>query len=92
MLSEQVQGVVPGKLAPLAAEPQLTCDLNKLTAREREIITLFAQGKSCAKVPEAEGIKPPTVRNAIYGIQNKLRKETKQELVVWAVRNGLLDG
>ena len=33
-----------------------------------------------------------TIRNAIYGIQNKLGIETKQELVVWAVRNGLLDG
>ena len=32
-----------------------------------------------------------TIRNAIYGIQNKLGVESKQELVVWAVRNGLLD-
>ena len=32
-----------------------------------------------------------TIRNAIYGIQNKLGVETKQGLVVWAVRSGLLD-
>ena len=32
-----------------------------------------------------------TASNAIYGIQDKLKIETKQELVVWAVRNGLLD-
>ena len=32
-----------------------------------------------------------TIRNGIYGIQDKLKIETKQELVVWAVRNGLLD-
>ena len=32
-----------------------------------------------------------TVRNALYRIQNKLGVETKQELMIWAVRNGLLD-
>ena len=32
-----------------------------------------------------------TIRNAVYGIQDKLKIETKQELVVWAVQNGLLD-
>ena len=32
-----------------------------------------------------------TIRNAIYGIQGKLGFGSKQEVVVWAVRNGLLD-
>ena len=63
----------------------------KLTQREREILTLFAQGLSYAKIADVRGNQPVTVRNAIYGIQNKLKIETKQELVVWAVRNGLLD-
>jgi len=31
------------------------------------------------------------VRNAIYRIEKKLGVATKQEIVVWAVRNGLLD-
>jgi len=63
----------------------------RLTQREREILTLFAQGLSYAKIADVRGNQPVTVRNAIYGIQNKLKVETKQELVVWAVRNGLLD-
>ena len=67
-------------------------EFNKLTAREREILTLFAQGLSYAQVAHARGNQPVTVRNAIYGIQDKLGIGTKQELVVWAVRNGLLDG
>ena len=33
-----------------------------------------------------------TVRNTLHRIQNKLGIETKQELVIWAVRNGLVDG
>ena len=32
-----------------------------------------------------------TVRNTLYRVQDKLGIKTKQELVIWAVRNGLLD-
>ena len=61
-----------------------------LTPREREILVSFAQGMSYARIAEARGIKPVTVRNAIYGIQQKLSVGTMQELVLWCVRNGLL--
>lgn len=63
----------------------------RLTQREREILGLFARGLSYAKIAEVRGNQPVTIRNALYGIQDKLGIETKQELVVWAVRNGLLD-
>ncbi len=62
-----------------------------LTVREREILTLFARGKSYAQIGEARGNSPMTIRNAVYRIQDKLGVRTKQEIVVWAVRNGLLD-
>lgn len=75
-----------------SAQRKKTGGLGELTVREREIVTLFAQGLSYAKIADARGNQPVTVRNAIYGIQDKLKIETKQELVVWAVRNGLLDG
>lgn len=65
--------------------------LEKLTAREREILTLFAKGLSYAQIGEVRGSRPLTIRNAIYGIQSKLGTKTKQEMVVWAVRSGLLD-
>ena len=42
-------------------------------------------------IAEAREVKPVTIRNAIYTIQEKLGLGTKQEIVVWAVRNGLLD-
>ena len=63
----------------------------RLTQREREILTLFSRGLSYAKIAEVRGNQPLTVRNAVYGIQDKLGIDTKQELVVWAVRSGLLD-
>ena len=61
-----------------------------LTPREREILVSFAQGMSYARIAEARGIKPVTARNAIYGIQQKLRVRTMQGLVLWCARNGLL--
>ena len=71
--------------------PQKVYDPDRLTLREREILTLFAQGKSYAMIAEVRGNQPVTIRNAIYGIQDKLGIDTKQELAVWAVRSGLLD-
>ncbi len=72
-------------------EQRMTDELRKLTEREREILALYAQGLSYAKIAERRSNQPVTIRNAVYGIQDKLGIETKQELVVWAVRNGLLD-
>ena len=104
-LLQTVQGVAAGEYRMPAeamkrafaglrrAEVKLRAyELQKLTPREREIITLFAQGLSYAEIAEARGNKPVTIRNAVYGIQDKLGVETKQALVVWAVRNGLLNG
>ena len=73
-----------------AAQPKQTPEISRLTGREQEILTLFAQGLSYAQIAEARGNRPLTIRNAMYGIQNKLGIETKQELVVWTVRNGLV--
>ena len=64
---------------------------DELTGREKEMLASFSQGMSYAAIAEARGVKPVTIRNALYGIQTKLGLGTKQEIVVWAVRNGLLD-
>ena len=73
------------------AEQRRTDEMSRLTGRELEILKLFSQGQSYAQIAQVRGNRPLTIRNAIYGIQDKLAIETKQELVVWAVRNGLLD-
>lgn len=63
----------------------------RLTKRELEILALFSQGLSYAEIAQVRSNQPVTIRNAIYGIQDKLGIQTKQELVIWAVRMGLLD-
>ena len=62
-----------------------------LNPRERSVLALFASGKSYAQIAEIKGNSPLTIRNLVYRIQDKLGAGTKQEIVVWAVRNGLLD-
>ena len=64
---------------------------DQLTTLERETLTLFASGRSYAQIAKARGKSTVTVRNTLYRIQDKLGIETKQELVIWAVRDGLLD-
>ena len=60
--------------------------MKALTDREREILQMFASGKSYAQIAEANGNKVVTVRNSIYRIQDKLGVDTKQEMVVWTVK------
>jgi len=67
-------------------------ELNRLTARERDLLKMFARGMSYAEMAEARGnSNPMTVRNAIYAIRRKLGVGSRQEMGVWAARSGLLD-
>ena len=62
-----------------------------LTQREKEILVSFCQGMSYVAIAEAREVKVVTIRNAIYTIQVKLGVDSKQEVVVWAAQNALLD-
>jgi len=62
-----------------------------LTPREKEILVSFCQGMTYTAIAAARKVKVVTVRNAIYTIQIKLGVDSKQEVVAWALRNGMLD-
>ena len=74
-----------------ARAPATRQAVDELSALELETVTLFASGKSYAQIAEARSNSTVTVRNSLYRIQDKLGISTKRELVIWAVRNGLLD-
>ena len=65
--------------------------LEALTNREREILKLYAGGLDYEKIGEIREISHLTVRNAVSSIQKKLGFSTRQQMVVWAVRIGLVD-
>ena len=66
--------------------------LEALTDREREILKLFAEGLTYQEIGEIRNNSGLTVRNAVSGVQRKLGFRTRQQMVLWAVRSGLVDG
>ena len=65
--------------------------MNLLTEREREILKLFAEGLTYQEIGDVRGNSGLTMRNAVSGIQKKLGFKTRQQMVVWAVRNGMVE-
>ena len=66
--------------------------LDTLTDRERGILKLFADGLTYQEIGEIRNNSALTVRNAVSGVQKKLGFKTRQQMVIWAVRAGLVDG
>ena len=66
--------------------------LATLTDREKEILKLFAEGLTYQEIGEIRNNSALTVRNAVSGLQRKLGFRTRQQMVLWAVRAGLVDG
>ena len=66
--------------------------LAALTNREREILKLFAEGLTYQEIGEIRNNSALTVRNAVSAVQRKLGFRTRQQMVLWAVRAGLVDG
>ena len=62
-----------------------------LTDREREILKLFAEGLTYQEIGEIRNNSALTVRNAVSGVQKKLGFKTRQQMVIWAVRAGVVD-
>jgi DNA-binding NarL/FixJ family response regulator len=63
--------------------------LGALTAREREIVTLVAEGLRNEEVGRRLGITEKTVRNHLTAVFQKLRVSGRLELVVYAFDRGL---
>ncbi len=64
--------------------------LNDLTDREREILTLLAQGVRNDEIATKLYISPQTVQTHVRNILGKLRVHSKLEAVAFAVRNGAI--
>ena len=63
--------------------------VDSLTAREREIVTLVAQGNSTQRIADALCISDKTVRNHLASIYSKLGVSDRLELALYAVKHRL---
>ncbi len=64
--------------------------LGELSAREREVLGLVAQGLSDAQIAERLAISPHTVHRHVANILAKLRQPTRAAAAARAARSGLL--
>lgn len=71
------------------AAPQPPQSFPELTEREREILTLIAQGDNNAEIAEKLALAPKTVRNHISNIFSKLQVADRAQAVLKARDAGL---
>lgn len=65
--------------------------MSALTDREREVLTLVAEGLMNRDIGEMLGISPKTVARHRENIMRKLGLHSRTELVKYAIRIGLID-
>ncbi len=76
----------PGKIGKSAAGP-----VSQLTAREREIVQLLAEGKTNKDVAVALGVSVKTVDAHRANVMHKLDLHSVTDLVRYAIRNQLIE-
>ena len=86
-------------VSPLIAKGMLNHALNQepgdaglreLSAREREVLQLLAEGKSMKEVAAVLDISPRTVEFHKYRVMELLGVQTNAELVQYAIKHGLI--
>lgn len=64
----------------------------ELTARQREVLQLVAEGKSAKEIAHILNISPRTAETHKYKIMDDLGLKSSAELVQYAIRHGLITG
>jgi DNA-binding NarL/FixJ family response regulator len=83
-----LDSAVAGQLARRMAAPQV--GLTALTAREREILALVAQGQSNREIADTLVISERTARTHVSNVLTKLRLSSRTQAALLAIREGLL--
>lgn len=75
---------------PATSSKPAESNLEKLTDREREVLTLLAQGLNTDEIAHMLSISAFTVRNHIQNTLHKLRVHSRLEAVAYAFEHGLV--
>ena len=78
-------------LAPVLAGPAAAGRLPALTAREREVLELLAQGERNDDVARHLSLSPHTVQSHVRNAMTKLAADTRTQAVATAFRQSLID-
>ena len=82
--------IAKGMLDEMGSREVSHVTLRELSAREREVLQLLAEGKSMKEVAAVLDISPRTVEFHKYRIMELLRVKTNAELVQQAIKLGLI--
>jgi DNA-binding NarL/FixJ family response regulator len=86
-ISKQVVEALRSRMSPETAEPSLP---DPLTARQREILQLVAEGQSTKEIAATLGLSVKTVETHRTQIMNRLQIRDVAGLVRYAIRAGLV--
>lgn len=64
---------------------------NELSKRERDVLELVAKGMTNKKIADNLHISPVTVMTYVTNLKNKLTANSKLQLVIEAIKRGLID-
>jgi PAS domain S-box-containing protein len=81
-LSKEVISVANGSARPSPIEA--------LSEQEARILRLFAEAKNSSQIARELNITPPTLRNHLHAINQKLRTHNRLEAVLHAIKRGLI--
>ncbi len=87
--SEQEPKPNQGLALRLSARQQRKNQFDGLTAREREVAVLVAQGKSNRAIAEALVLTERTVTTHVSNILGKLQFSSRTQIAAWAIEKGL---
>ncbi len=79
-----IHDVLQGYLHPVP-------EVEPLTEREREVLTLIAEGQTSREIGEALVVSPKTVDRHRENIMSKLNLHSRVELVKYAIERGLIE-
>jgi len=74
-----------------APQEQQAADLEGLTSREEEVLTLLADGLTNSEIGARLSISPKTVARHRENIMAKLNLHSKTDLVKFAIRKGIIE-
>ena len=90
-LTELKSSDVPDTHAlPLSPRQAAKEKFGGLTAREREVAALIAQGKSNREIAEMLVLSERTIEGHVGNILNKLDFSARSQIAVWSVQKGLI--
>jgi DNA-binding CsgD family transcriptional regulator len=84
------QIILEGFLGGGDSTPKASAPLPSLTAREREIVQLLAEGKSSKEVAVALNLSVKTAETHRSNIMRKLDLHSVSSLVLYAIRNNIV--